>query len=220
MILLTGANGYLGQYVARKLPGAVWSVEGPRQPRGCDLTHPDHVRTLFREVQPQCIVHCAANVPKSAEEYGDDAAARQSALMTSYVRRHSAAPIVFASTLSIHAHTAYAAGKRAAERCLRRRDVILRLPGLFGLPRRSGVIYDSALKGEIKASYGPYPAMHVADAAEYLARAATMPSDGKPEPFTVTYGDPRLEACYGSLGVTFEQRVRELLTQVRQEQVA
>jgi hypothetical protein len=58
--------------------------------------------------------------------------------------------------------------------------------------------------------------MHVKDAAEYLVRAATKPSDGNPEPFSVAYGNERLERVYGSLGVTFEQRVQEFVEQLRE----
>ncbi len=56
--------------------------------------------------------------------------------------------------------------------------------------------------------------MHVEDAAEYLVRAATMMRGEKP--FNVIYGDKRLESFYGSLGVTFEQRVREFADELRQ----
>lgn len=221
MILLTGASGYLGRHVEKLLtPFGCWSVGGPDAPRGCDLTRPEQAIKLIVELRPSLVLHCAAIVPKSADGYHDKLGAVFSVKMLKYIKRNAACRVVFASTMSIHADTAYAAGKREAEGLLGRQDVILRLPGLFGQPRTSGVIYDAALTGEIPESFGPYPAMHVADAAEYLVRAATMPSDGKPEPFSVTYGDPRLERVYGSLGVTFAQRVQEFAAQLKVERVS
>ncbi len=210
MILLTGAGGYLGQQIGAILKQR--KIEYVAAPRS-------NVRQ-FANVLNGVVVHCAAIVPKTAEEYEDDEAARQSVQMLERLAcgtRHYR--IVFTSSMTVTAPalSAYASGKLYAEGLLQADDVILRLPGLFGLPRRSGVIYDCARRGEMRESYGPYPAMHVQDAAEYVVRAAISSSDGNPEPFAVTYGHPRLDACYGSISATFQQRVVELVGQVRRE---
>lgn len=219
MILLTGASGYLGQQVADRLRAhelPFSEVAGPLSESGCDLANEAQCRLLLEDVRPTLVIHCAAIVPKNAMEYDDAGGGLASARMVMYLAQQVAAPIVFASSMTAEKPaTAYAKYKRIAEIACRATDVILRLPGLFGLPRRSGVIYEAALKGEIRDTYGPYPAMHVQDAAEYLVRAATMPSDGDPEPYEVTYGNTRLERVYGSLGVTFQQRVQELVEQCR-----
>jgi nucleoside-diphosphate-sugar epimerase len=220
MILLTGASGYLGRHVlpkleARGLPHMATSLSGTVG-ASCDLLSNHETWLLLERVKPAVIVHCAAAV-----NYSDVALADDSQLMTWNLWDACDAPVVLASSHLAETPevNAYARSKSLSEGfVLRREGCVLRLPGLFGLPRRAGVIYASALNGDVKDSYGPYPAMHVADAAEYLVRAATMPSDGHPEPFSVTYGDARLEACYGSLGVTFQQRVQEFAKTLRREQ--
>lgn len=211
MILVTGASGYLGQHVVKALDAHGVGV----------FPFTSHTWNMLREgmaiPSAEAVIHCAAVVPKTPEGYDDKAAARASVLMLWNLIQLCPPRIVFASShVAADQTNAYAAGKRACEQLgLRASDVAMRLPGLFGLPRKAGVIYEAAKWREIPDSFGPYPAMHVADAAEYLVRAATMPGDGHSEPFTVTYGDPRLEAVYGSLGVTFQQRVRELVELVR-----
>jgi len=221
MILLTGATGYLGQHVmanivARKLEGRATSGVF------CDLTKPSAVQVLLERTHPTVIIHCAAKVPKHMADYGNPIAASASVAMMKNLSALSDCPIVFASSCvaSNTIESEYALGKWRAEHYLSTGSVALRLPGLFGLPRRSGVIYTAAKMGMIPESFGPYPAMHVQDAAEYLVRAATMPSDGNREPISVTYGNPRLEACYGLVGATFQQRVQEFVEQLRMEGVA
>lgn len=207
MILLTGGGGYLGKHVAQLLNSqGVLSVI-----TNGDLTQFDVVLSLLEQIRPTVIIHCAAVVPKNADAYHDESAANASIQMVKNLRAFTHCQMVFASSLvaADRASSAYANGKWLAEQYLLSRDVLMRLPGLFGLPRRSGVIYEAARSGVIPESFGPYHAMHVQDAAEYMVRAATMPGDGNREPFNVIYGDPRLEACYGSLGVTFDQRVHE-----------
>lgn len=225
MILVTGASGYLGRHVAdrllaHKLSFALTS-RGDVGSLPCDLRNAEPVYELLKHLAPTVIIHCAAVVPKASGSYADFVSANASALMMKNLAAFAECPIIFASSLvaANRDDSEYAHGKWRAEQYLRSGSVSMRLPGLFGLPRRSGVIYEAARMGAIPASFGPYPAMHVADAAEYLVRAATMPSDGNREPFSVTYGDPRLEACYGSLGMTFQQRVRELVETLRKEAV-
>lgn len=220
MILLTGGSGYLGTHVAAILHamGLHSLVAAGRDVY--NLTSERTVKSLIEATQPTVVIHCAAKVPKCAADYNDRAAGDDSSDMVRHLATHARCPIVFASSFTASQPvTEYASAKWIAEVWLNRNAgaVILRLPGLFGLPRHSGVIYEAAKTGIIPDSFGPYPAMHVADAAEYLVRAATMPSDGNREPFSVTYGDSRLDACYGSLGVTFDQRVRELVETLKQE---
>lgn len=227
MILLTGASGYLGRQVLAKLqdrdlPYMATSRSGVVG-TACDLEDRDDTEALFDRVKPLIVIHCAAVVPKSPQEYHDSAACEASQLMMHRVLHAATCPVVFASSQVIGTESKYAIGKFIAERWLYMRektgDVSLRLPGLFGLPRRGGVIYAAAkaMSGleEADLHFGPYPAMHVEDAAEYLVRAAIRDSDGNPEPYTVTYGNPRLVATYGPLDHTFESRVQALVEQVR-----
>lgn len=222
MILLTGATGYLGRHVMERLRQRRIDFV-PTTSTLCDLTSARETWTLLERVNPSCVIHCAAVVPKCEAEYHNRAAGDASDEMVRNVVTFAQCPVVFASSMTAHRPTTeYASAKWVGEVFVSNRNArnpVLRLPGLFGLPRTSGVIYDAAKAGVIPESFGPYPAMHVTDAAEYMVRAAAMPHDGDRTPFNVVYGDPRLEACYGSLGVTFNRRVQELVEQVKQERV-
>ena len=224
MILVTGASGYLGRHVADRLLAheQTFMLTSRNDAGGmpCDLTNAQDVERMLARVQPTVIIHCAAKVPKRLADYGNPLAASASVAMMKHLSALADCPIVFASS-SVASNTIeseYALGKWRAEHYLSTGSVAMRLPGLFGLPRRSGVIYTAAKMGMIPESFGPYPAMQVQDAAEYLVRAATMPSDGNREPVSVTYGNTRLEACYGSVGTTFQQRVQEFADTLRMEQ--
>jgi nucleoside-diphosphate-sugar epimerase len=222
VILVTGATGYLGQFVLARLlaldcPVTVTSRRGGGVWLPCDLTDAAAVHHLLTCVHPEAVIHCAACVPKTSPDYDDEHQAQLSLVMTYTLATVFTGRMIFASSLTAaNPATDYARGKYLAEGLIRE-GVVMRLPGLFGLPRRSGVIYEAARSGVIPASFGPWPAMHVQDAAEYLVRAAVMSGDRRREPVTVTYGDPRLQACYGSVGVTFEQRVQEFVTQLQSE---
>ena len=201
-ILLTGATGYLGGHViaklqARRLSFVATSLGGAAG-GPCDLTSADSVRALLGRAKPSVVIHCAAAVPKTASAYNDTEAADASIAMLKTLADNADCPIVFASSMTVygaavecpadeasrpHPDSAYARGKWAAEQLLfdrkRSGDVALRLPGLFGLPRRSGVMYTAAkaflTRGNfaLTASDEPWAAMTVDDAAEYLVRAGT-----------------------------------------------
>ena len=204
-LLITGATGYLGRTVAERLRGHGWPValtsySGALGTR-CDLTDPQAVRELCAQTAPSAVIHCAAMVPKCAGDYADERAAGRSVAMVASLSAHALCPIVLASSMTIYGTaprcparegrdddpaSAYAWGKKAAEGELLAReragDVAVRLPGLFGLPRRSGVIYQATRtflsRGtfQLTTSDGPWAAMTVTDAAECLVRAATRPT--------------------------------------------
>lgn len=201
---MTGASGYLGRRVMARLEAAgmpcvatsrLGAVGEP-----CDLTDPSAVRILLARVTPSVIVHCAARVPASAPAYGDGGAAAESVAMLRLLTEQAPCRIVLASSMTVYGMGAgsavdeasecvpasgYARGKWTAEQMLFARgvpgDVALRLPGLFGLPRRSGVLYNAARAFvtrsdfELAARDEPWGAVTVDDAAECLVRAAARP---------------------------------------------
>ncbi len=215
-ILLTGASGYLGTHVlaklnARRLPCIPTSFSGDiGEP--CDLTNADSTRALMERTQPAVVIHCAAMVPKNASAYDDGQAAETSIAMVKTIAGNADCPVVLASSMTVYDTSAdfpayeegapppaggYACGKWMSEQVLFGRsfrgDVALRLPGLFGLPRRSGLLYNAArsfITGgpfELAASDGIWAAMSVDDAAEYLVRAAILPSDCPAQAVNVGY---------------------------------
>ena len=203
-VLVTGGSGYLGRQVLARLEAAgVPCVATSR--RGavgqlCDLTDPAAVRGLLARAAPSVILHCAARVPASAAAYGDQGAAAESVTMLRVLAEQAPCRIALASSMTVYGAGAgtdvdeafscapaagYARGKWEAEQMLFARgfhgDVAFRLPGLFGLPRRSGVLYNAARaflmrrEFELAATDEPWAAVTVADAAQCLVRAAARP---------------------------------------------
>ena len=278
-ILLTGASGYLGRRVLSTLnaegSSCVHTSLSGCAGEPCDLTDVNAVRALLNRVAPSIVIHCAAIVPKSASAYSDIEAAEASVAMMKTVADAARCRLVLASSMTVYGAavdgpvdeerrpqpaSAYGRGKWAAEQILFDRhltdDVALRLPGLFGLPRRSGLLYNAARafltqgKFELAVPTEPWGAMAVDDAAKYLVRAALMPSDDPVQAVNVgyevewnvfsavaqvaaccgvTWRPPstkaptfsmrrrRLESRYGTLPVTFHQRLAEFVDAVRHD---
>lgn len=241
----------------------------------CDLADAVSVRALLDRTAPAVVIHCAATVPKSMSAYGDIGAADASVTILKTVADNARCPIVLASSMTVYGAApdcpvdegsghlpapGYARGKWTAEQLLfdrhRADDVALRLPGLFGLPRRSGLLYNAAKaflthgRFELTAPAEPWAAIAVDDAAEYLVRAATMPSGHAAQAVNVGYKGEysvlsavaqiasacgvewrpqfmtvkpfsmrlqRLESRYGTLAVTFRQRLDEFVDAVRHD---
>ena len=202
-ILVTGAAGYLGRHVLAALRAAGAPVAGTSRRGGdglaaCDLLDQAALARLLREVAPATVVHCAA---ERVGRYDDTAAASASVAMVENLLTAGATRIVHVSSMTVYAPdiarparedvtrpgSAYAEGKLAAEGALMARpDVaatILRLPGLFGAPRAGGLVHAlceaAATGGPVTLPSAPvlWAAMHVADAAAVIARAALQPCD-------------------------------------------
>ncbi|MFM9879521.1 MAG: NAD-dependent epimerase/dehydratase family protein [Burkholderiaceae bacterium] len=209
-LLVTGAGGYLGGRILAQLQQRGLPVLGiGRTPDRagacglvCDLLDPLAVSQLMAQHTASPVLHCAAVVPKEAGGYADAQAAEQSLQMLRNVLAAQPAQIILTSSMTVYPDGTrlaceadaraeaggYAAAKLAAERLLLARqgrcDVVLRLPGLFGGPRRSGLLYNAALayaRGERPVLAQPLPqwaALHVDDAAELCLRAALSPPAG------------------------------------------
>lgn len=189
MFVVTGAGGYLGARVATMLPSA-----RALKRADTDLRDVDAVRAAIP--QGAVIVHCAAQVPRSAEAYGDDEAAEGNLAMVRALVGVRPRLVVFASSMTVydgsHGHAVreedaggdlqpYAKTKLAAEQELAMSGIpftAVRLPGLFGSPRRSGLLYNVAWAygtgkfPTLGSSFPHWAALHVDDAAEIMARIA------------------------------------------------
>jgi nucleoside-diphosphate-sugar epimerase len=196
-ILVTGASGYLGNHVIRKLRDKRLAAVALTH-EDCDLTNLNAVRTVLERINPKVVIHCAASVPKAWASYGNDWAAESSLAMVDSLSRYAACPIILTSSMALYTglvsfpvsedqavppKSGYALGKWQAEQLLFSRDhigdVALRLPGLFGLPRRSGLLYNAAKsfittgKFEYQVLPDIWAAMAVEDAADYVVDFAT-----------------------------------------------
>jgi len=214
--LVSGASGYLGAHVSARLRELGVDCVSTSCSGGagevCDLTDPQATKALLARVRPDVVIHCAARVPKTAAGYDDAQLADESVAMVENLCATRGHRIVLASSMTVYETpavapveedsaripvVAYARGKWRAEQLLMGRgntgDVALRFPGLFGLPRRSGVLYNATrafLTGqpfELQSQSVLWAAMCVDDAADYMVRAARSAACTAPEVVNVGY---------------------------------
>ncbi|MFT5511498.1 MAG: nucleoside-diphosphate-sugar epimerase [Hyphomicrobiaceae bacterium] len=201
-IVVTGAQGYLGDAVCRALNRHGLQYAGlAHRPAGklvaCDMTDEASVRA---HIAPHShVIHCAAIVPSTAEGYADENAAAESLAMIDALLCTRPQHIVFPSSMTVYAPDAqmpvdesdvtsnaigYAAGKIRAERKLLSSGIstsVLRLPGLFGPPRRDGLLYNAAIafaagkRPSLPADPPLWAALHVDDAASYCVSLIQAP---------------------------------------------
>lgn len=203
--LLTGANGYLGGRI--KALCAARGLEFKAITRSdVDLLDAEGVARLVPH--GRIILHCAALVPKTLQDYGDEVMSENSVAMVRSLLATRPARLIFASSMTVYVDvpspvreedasipaSGYAGGKRRAELLIRDSETpatILRLPGLFGAPRKSGFLYNAARAitsgNDFQITTRPkiWAALHVDDAAEAMVRAAAL--TGPTQTFNVGY---------------------------------
>ena len=196
-IVITGASGFLGGQIQNELDSKLTSIFGvsnnnSQKTIGCDLSIKDSVKALFDDCQPDCIIHCAAKVPRKSSDYYDDLLARTNIIMTQNILDASLCPIIYISSMTVYGsnttgsiketercspENSYAKSKLNCERLIKesgRSGFAIRLPGLFGMPRKSGLVYNlisSALTGrDITLPKEPvsWSGIYVADAAKRI----------------------------------------------------
>lgn len=194
-ILVTGVSGFLGSRLLTELNKTYDSIHGvsssdTETSKGCNLTLKDSVKELIDGIEPDCIIHCAAIVPKKMSDYNDDIHNKSNELMTQNIVSTSSCPIIYLSSMTVYGNyknapvsenhicdplNRYAKSKLYCEHLIKEngtKGFAIRIPGLFGLPRKSGLVYNlisSALTGnEIALPDAPisWAGMHVQDAAQ------------------------------------------------------
>ena len=197
-VLVTGAQGYLGGHFVNILKKQVNVVATGRNKEQniymCDLTKSKEVNALMKYALPDFIIHCAAYVPENMEEYMDSKAVKNSLLMLDNVLRFSKSPIIYISSMTVYGDcfvnpvsedgvvdscSEYGVGKLRGEEYIRsdgRPGFAVRIPGLFGLPRKEGLVYNllNSVKYRKKVSLPDkkivWASMHVYDAASSVVK--------------------------------------------------
>jgi len=205
--LVTGARGFLGAQVVNALraTGATVTATGRRPLESvvcCDLTVAGDVARMVEHIAPDRIVHCAAHVPRTLEEYQDGSSAQASLHMLDTLLSASACPVVFVSSMTVYGTqrdrpvaeqdagapaSAYGNGKWQGEQRLiadGRPVLAVRIPGLFGPSRCDGLVYNvvhaakHGLSPQLPSASILWAAMHVDDAAESIVALAGSPING------------------------------------------
>ena len=200
--LVTGAQGFLGAKVVEALRAAGCKVTPTGRHDindvvGCDLTVASQVGQLVEKADPHLIIHCAAHVPKKIEEYQDDLSANKSLHMVKMLVASTECPLIFILSMTVYGEELdrpvveedagvptpiYGYGKWQNEQLLKataHSSLSIRIPGLFGESRKSGLIYNfmHGVKYAHDFSLPEFPvlwaAMHVDDAAGSIARTAS-----------------------------------------------
>ena len=188
--IVTGADGYLGRHVMAVAPAGTIGL------KRLDVDLLDRAVTKATITADDIVIHCAAQVPKNAEDYKNNRAAEHSLMMVDNLAESKPHRIIYASSMTVYADdgavvrkeedagghlSEYGQGKLDGEELLHRSGIpytALRLAGLFGLPRRSGLIYN-AVMAIIKKTAISLPKesplwapLAVEDAADLCLRAA------------------------------------------------
>lgn len=222
-IFLTGAHGFLGTHVRsalahRGVEFAAASRTGADGFINCDLLDRQAVRREIDAFRPDVIIHAAAQVPKSAAGYNDQIAADANLAMMSNLLAASAAAVVFVSSMTVYGEqdsfirrecdagqpqTLYGETKYRIELQLiadGRPGYAIRIPGLFGEERRSGLVYNLVAaacqkqQAVLPSASLLWAAMHVHDAAQSIAALACSAVKGF-EPINIGYKGPCSVNC-------------------------
>lgn len=203
-VLVTGASGYLGARVLALLRASGIEAVGISRSAAhglteCNLSNDSAVARLMDKVRPRSVIHCAARVPRGPTDYADPILASANSRMLDGLLAHRPRRVIFPSSMTVYPNgiglareqdalatgPGYASAKLSMESRLledRNMDVaILRLPGLFGPPRRSGVLFNAAIAFARNADFQlrqPVPqwsALHIDDAANSMVKAMGLP---------------------------------------------
>lgn len=196
-ILLTGANGFLGAILAQKLVLSGHSLVKTSQIEKegfirCDLASVSDVDRVLISSKPDLVLHCAAIVPKTIEQYNDLSAYEPNMKMVENLTKSKCLPFVFVSSMTVYGvgdekiyseskecfpATAYAASKLQGEHYIENRcrdSISLRIPGLYSETRLGGLVSNVIMsiltdkKINLPSSALQWAAMHVEDAASSI----------------------------------------------------
>ena len=189
-IAVTGAKGFLGKELVSQLLHQSYDVISLTKQHG-DLLSLSQTKAIFATYKIDLVIHCAAFVPKTIDEYNNASLAKNNDLITKNLIRSTSCPIIYMSSMTVYnasttainedapkcPSSAYARSKLRGERYIKaskRNALIIRLPGLFGINRKSGLIYNNLkqLSQSISLQLPEKPliwaAMDVKDAAQSI----------------------------------------------------
>lgn len=198
-VLITGAEGYLGRCITEKFKNTICEIFEVVHSQSinkftCNLLIRKEVVDLNASINPDLIIHCAAFVPKTQDEYNSETLSKNNIQILSNLIKATDCPIIFISSMTVYgpsqkivryeddageSQSEYGASKLLCEKLLKqsRRDSLsIRLPGLFGGSRNSGLIANTIKflskkeKPDLPKAAVLWAAMSVHDAAESIIK--------------------------------------------------
>ena len=163
--LITGANGYIGKHFLTKFNENQFLKISRKSSEGfikCDLSSKNDVLNLIESFKITKIINLASFVPKNKDQYHSEEN-KINDLITSNIVKFFNCKLIHISTLAIYEHTnsliidestnikeifsKYSQSKYNSENIIINNYshpyLILRIPGIFGGDRRSGLIYNA-----------------------------------------------------------------------------
>ena len=231
-VLLTGANGFLGRHLSSEfIRSGVELIKttrkGDNDSVACDLISKENVGYLINLVKPNLIVHCAAFVPKTLEDYKNLELSSLNRKMLENILMSSKVPLVYISSMTVYGNSKnivrcesdagspespYGVSKYDGEMLLKedgRDSLSIRIPGLFGEGRSSGLVNNILInvssEEDIELPKSPtlWAAMDVKDAAKVIIRLVKNSAFKGYTPINVGYSEiysiNRLLAIYESI---------------------
>lgn len=165
-VLLTGAQGFLGAALVEILSNMdnIKLIKHSRNKENgfynCNLTDKNSVSEMIENIAPDLIIHTAAFVPKTLSEYESEAS-EQNILMVENLLCNKNVKFINISSMTVYGslssevirsedsildpESKYGCSKLKVERFLLKKEnptLSIRIPGLFGVNRKSGLIYN------------------------------------------------------------------------------
>lgn len=163
--LITGAQGYLGKQLFNYMKSNYKNVYGTGRHEDkdiipCNLLDINSVRNLINSVNPDLIVHCASIVPKKLIDYNDFKMQTHNCDILNNLLGVFKEKFIYISSMAVYGETtnlpvkendkkspssAYGLNKLKCENILMSSNLdslSIRIPGLYGLPRRNGLVYN------------------------------------------------------------------------------
>jgi len=218
-VLITGSNGYLGKRVASTIELSQLNIYHLSRSSAdnkdiiqCDLTNKNDVKNLFNQIPFDIVIHCAGVVPKSSFHHHEEEYSKNNIMMDNILSFYSS-NIIYCSSMTVYGaditgvihedegfmpSNNYAKSKLQDEVLLTEASnpyYILRLPGLFGGGRKSGIIYNVIVKllqdtlPNIEDKQKSWSSMHVDDAAYVISQLTNKDITNKI--LNIGYGMPQ-----------------------------
>jgi nucleoside-diphosphate-sugar epimerase len=217
-VLLTGSNGFLGGRLKSEL--YKYKIDlilttGSKKPDSmkCNLLLKDEVVDLINNSNPDLVIHCAAFVPKTLEEYESNELSFKNKIMLENILNTTSVPIVYISSMTVYGssdslirreiyagnpESMYGKSKYECELLLKkdgRESIAARIPGLFGSFRHNGLVYNT-MKSFCNNEYPDllqkeilWAAMDVKDAAKVIAELSINNKFNSYTPINIGYAE-------------------------------